>query len=409
MTATNEITGPLAGYRILDLTNVLFGPLATRNLGDLGADVIKVEGLAGDLWRYTGHARNHGMGGQFMAVNRNKRSVAVDLKHADGAAVLQEMVKSADVVISNIRPEGLARLGAGYEQCKALNPDLIYVSATGFGQDGPWKARPAFDEIIQAASGFSTSIGSESEPQFVPSLIADKVCGLELVSAVMAALLHRERTGEGQQVEVPMLETLAAFNSIEMLGGYAFHPPTGDTGYDRLRERRPARTKDGWLAMLPYTGGQWQAFFEATGLPECIEEFGVLDAAQRARNIDRLYAKLHEMTPSRTTAEWCSLLADLDIPFADFASLNQQGEMEHLHAVELFLHIQHPTEGEIIQARPPVKYSASPAGIHRVPPQLGEHTEEVLSDLGYSTSQIEQLIDSGVVRQSSAKDAERSE
>jgi formyl-CoA transferase len=391
--------GPLAGIRIVDLTNVLFGPLATRTLGDWGADVIKVEGLAGDLWRYTGQFRNRGMGGQFMAVNRNKRSLAIDLKRAEGKAVLERLIATADALVSNIRPEGLARLGVDYDRCRTLNPRIVFVSATGFGQDGPWKARPAFDEIIQAASGFAASIGSEDQPEFVPSLIADKVCGLELAASVTAALLHRERTGEGQQVEVPMLETLAAFNSIEMLGGFAFEPPIGPAGYNRVRERRPARTRDGWMTMLPYTGDQWQAFFEATGHPEWVEELGVLDPVERSRNIDELYARLRDLTPTRTTAEWATLLLELDIPFADFASLSRISEQEHLNAVGLFQQLDHPTEGTIVQARPPTRFSASPAEIHRFPPHLGEHSREVLAEVGFTKDEIDDLLSSGAVSQ----------
>jgi crotonobetainyl-CoA:carnitine CoA-transferase CaiB-like acyl-CoA transferase len=249
--------GPLSGIRVLDLTSVLFGPYAAQMLGDWGADVIKIETLAGDTWRYTGQFRNRGMSGQFMAVNRNKRSLALDLKHPDGKAVLRRMIPAADLLVTNVRPAALARLGFGYEACHELNPRLIYAVATGFGQDGPWAARPAFDEIIQAASGLASSIGSDDEPAFVPSLVCDKICGLALTAAITTALFRRERTGRGQMVEVPMLETVAGFNSIEMLGGSAFDPPVGPVGYKRMKERRPVRTKDGWLTMLPYSGDNW--------------------------------------------------------------------------------------------------------------------------------------------------------
>lgn len=198
-----------------------------------------------------------------MAANRNKRSIALDLRHPDGKAVLRRLIPTVDALVSNIRPAGLARLGFSYQTCKELNPRLVYATATGFGQDGPWRARPAFDEIIRAASGFASAMGTDEEPAFVPSLIGDKICGMALTSAVTAALLHRERTGEGQMVEVPMLETLAAFNSIEMFGGMAFVPPIGPSGYKRMKARRPVRTKDGWLTMVPYSGDNWCAFFEA--------------------------------------------------------------------------------------------------------------------------------------------------
>lgn len=391
-------TGPLQGYRILDLTTVLFGPFGTQTLGDWGAEVIKIESLTGDTWRNSGQFRNRGMSGQFMAANRNKRSIAIDLKHEDGKAVLRRLIPTADALVSNIRPAGLARLGFSYEVCKELNPRIVYASATGFGQDGPWRARPAFDEIIQAASGFASAMGTDDEPAFVPSLVGDKLCGMALTSAVTAALLFRERTGQGQMVEVPMLETLAAFNSIEMFGGLAFVPPIGPSGYNRMKARKPVRTKDGWLTMLPYSGDNWCAFFEAVGRPECIEEFQVRDPVQRARNIDRIYDRMREIAPLRTTAEWETLLLSIDVPHTAFARLTEIAEQPHLKAVGMFPEIDHPTEGKIRQARPPARFSESPASIHRLPPGLGQHTREVLGSVGYSEAEIEVLIEGKAVK-----------
>ncbi|HEY8290535.1 MAG TPA: CoA transferase [Acetobacteraceae bacterium] len=386
-------TGPLAGYRILDLTSVLFGPFGTQTLGDWGAEIIKVESLTGDTWRTSGVFRNRGMSGQFMAVNRNKRSLALDLKHPEGKAVLRRLIPTVDALVSNVRPAGLARLGFSYEACCELKPDLVYAVATGFGQDGPWRARPAFDEIIQAASGFASAMGTDEEPAFVPSLIGDKICGMALTSAVTAALLHRERTGKGQMVEVPMLETLAAFNSIEMFGGIAFVPPVGPAGYKRMKARRPVRTKDGWLTMLPYSGANWCAFFEAVGHPECIEEFGVRDPVKRAQNIDKVYDRMRDIAPSRTTAEWEELLLRIDVPHTSFAKLAEVHEQPHLKEVELFQEIEHPTEGTLRQARPPARFSDSPATVHRMAPRLGEHTREVLREAGYAETEIEALIE----------------
>jgi len=391
-------TGPLQGYRILDLTTVLFGPFGTQTLGDWGAEVIKVEALTGDTWRNSGQFRNRGMSGQFMAANRNKRSIAMDLKHPDAKAVLRRLIPTADALVSNIRPAGLARLGFGYDVCKELNPKLVYAVATGFGQNGPWAARPAFDEIIQAASGFASAMGTDDEPAFVPSLVGDKLCGMALTSAVTAALLHRERTGQGQMVEVPMLETLAAFNSIEMFGGYAFVPPIGPSGYNRMKARKPVRTKDGWLTMLPYSGDNWCAFFEAVGRPECIEEFQVRDPVQRARNIDRIYDRMREIAPTKTTKEWEDLLLSIDVPHTAFAKLTEIAEQPHLKAVGMFPEIDHPTEGTIRQARPPARFSESPASIHRLPPNLGQHTREVLQGVGYSDAEIEGLIAGNAVK-----------
>lgn len=387
-----EPTGPLAGIRILDLTSVLFGPYAAAILGDWGADVIKVESLAGDMWRYTGAFRNRGMSGQFMAVNRNKRSLALDLKHPDGKATLQRLIPTADVLLTNVRPAAMARLGFGYEDCRALNPKLIYAAATGFGQEGPWAKRPAFDEIIQAASGLASSIGSDDEPQFVPSLVGDKICGQALAGAVSAALFNRERSGKGQLVEVPMLETVAGFNSIEMLGGYAFDPPIGPSGYKRMKERKPVRTKDGWITMLPYSGDNWCAFFEAVGRPELTDELQVRDPVARAENIDRIYAAMNEIAASRTTAQWQELLLRLDVPHTAFARIDEITEQEHLKAVDFFVDIDHPTEGKIRQARPATKFSEAPPSLHRVPPRLGEHSREVLVEAGFSDAEVEALV-----------------
>ena len=384
-------TGPLQGIRILDLTTILFGPYGTATLGDWGAEVIKVESLTGDGWRFSGQFRNRGMSGQFMTVNRNKRSLALDLKHPDGAAVLRRLVPTVDALVTNVRPAALSRLGFGYEACRALNPKLVYAAATGFGQDGPWAARPAFDEIIQASSGFASAMGTDDEPEFVPSLVGDKLCGLTLTAAVAAALVRRERTGEGQLVEVPMLETMAAFNAIEMLGGHAFIPPIGPAGYKRVKERRPVKTRDGWITMLPYSGDNWCTFFETVGHPECIEEFSVRDPIQRAANIDKIYDRMSAIAIMRTTAEWEALLLKIDVPHASFAKLTEVAEQPHLKAVNLFQEIDHPTEGKIRQARPSARFSESPAGIHRMPPRLAEHTAEVLREVGYSDAEIEEL------------------
>jgi len=386
-------SGPLAGIKVLDLTSVLYGPYASQTLGDWGAEVIKIEPLTGDTWRYSGQFRNRGMTGQFMAVNRNKRSLALDLKQPDGKTVLQRLIATADVLLTNIRPAALARLGFGYEACQQINPRLVYAAATGFGQDGPWAARPAFDEVIQASSGFASAMGSDDEPAFVPSLVADKICGLTLAGAVSAALVHRERTGAGQMVEVPMLETITAFNSIEMLGGHAFDPPIGPVGYKRMKERRPVRTKDGWLTMLPYSGENWCTFFEAVGHPECIEQFAVRDAVSRAQNIDRIYNKMAEIAIKRTTAEWEELLLRIDVPHAAFAKITEIAEQPHLKAVGMIATLDHPSEGRIRQARPSARFSETPAEIRHMPPRLGEHSRAVLREAGFTDEDVASMIE----------------
>jgi formyl-CoA transferase len=271
--------------------------------------------------------------------------------------------------------------------------------ATGFGQDGPHRARPAFDEIIQAASGFADVVGGgDGPPQFVPSLIADKITGMALLAATLAALVHRERTGRGQLVEVPMLETLAAFVSVEHLGGLAFDPPLGGAGYERLRHRKPVRTRDGWITLLPYTAAHWRAFLTAGGRPELIAALGVEDAPTRNANIDRVYAAMAEIALTRTTAEWLALCEELDVPATAFSRLEEVPEHPHLQAVGMFQTMQHPSEGRIRYARPPTRFAETPASVHRHPPRLGEHTAEILAELGYDAAAVRELAAQGAVK-----------
>ena len=261
---TEPRPGPLAGIKIVDLTTVVLGPLATQILGDLGADVIKIEAPEGDIMRYAGPARHREMGHVFLNLNRNKRSLCIDLKRPEAAQVFLALVRQSDVLMHNMRPQAMARLGFAYEKLRDINPRLVYCSAHGYGQEGPLADRPAFDDIIQGASGFvALEEATGGEARFVPTLVGDKTVGLTMVYAVMAALLQRERSGEGQTVEVPMLETMTAFLMAEHMGGLTFDPPLGPPGYSRMLapDRRPHRTADGHICILPYTDRHWRDFF----------------------------------------------------------------------------------------------------------------------------------------------------
>jgi formyl-CoA transferase len=394
--------GPLAGVRILDLTSVVLGPLATQILGDYGADIIKIEGPAGDMMRTNGVSLHRGMSSIFLALNRNKRSLCLNLGTPDGAAVLRRMIPTVDVLVHNMRVEAIERLGFGYAPVAALNPKIVYCAATGFDQDGPDRGKPAFDDIIQAACGLAAVASTGRErPDYVPTLVADKTAGMAVVNAVLAALFHRERHGEGQYVEVPMLETLTAFVLTEHLGGLTFEPSPTGAGYARLLVggRRPAPTKDGYLALLPYTTEQWLAFLKAADRADLMETLGVADRVTRNANIQKLYAALAEITATKTTAEWMRICGELDIPATPIYSLDELPEHPQLKATKLFQTMRHPSEGMIRYVRPPTKFAASPASVRRPAPHVGEHSEELLHEAGFAANEIANLLASKVVVQ----------
>jgi crotonobetainyl-CoA:carnitine CoA-transferase CaiB-like acyl-CoA transferase len=391
-----QATGPLKGVRVLDMTSVVFGAYATQMLGDLGADVIKVEfpggrrGGGGDIMRWTGQLPEGcppDLGPIFLTINRNKRSVLLDLRDEKAGRQLRKLIATCDVFAASVRYEGLKRLGLDYEGVKAIKPDIVYCHGAGYGADGPYAGEPAYDDLVQAGSGLADLLprtDGDPTPRYLPTLAADKVSGLFMANAITAALLHKERTGEGQFVEVPMLECLVSFNLVENMFGHTFDPPTGQWSYTRSANphRRPFPTKDGYIGLLPYTDQQWDQFFEVAGWSETIsKDPRFADFRTRAANIAALYAMVGEVTSSRTTDEWLALLKPLQIPVVKMNRLDDLFDDPHLDAVGLFERHQHPDAGPYISIRPPVRYSASPANIRRHPPRLGQHTDEVLAEL----------------------------
>lgn len=387
MTASKK-PGILDGVKVVDLTSVVFGPLATQMLGDLGADVIKVEGPEGDLLRQVQPSRNKLMGAAFLGTNRNKRSVVLDLKTQTGRDRLRELLSDADVMISSIRPAALARLSLDPETLRLENPKLITVSATGFGQDGPYAAKPAYDDIVQAVSGLAslaTLRDPDAVPAYAPTILADKLGGVTAAYAIMAALFHRERTGEAQHVEVPMFETLTAFLLIEHMDGATFEDIPRDFGYARMLvpHRRPVRTADGYITILPYTNVQWARFFKAVDRNDMIDHPWVTDMDARSRNIGAVYDMVAELALTRTTDDWLDLMEQADIPAMPVRNLSELPNDPHLAAIGFFQRIEHPTEGSIWTTKPPIRFSATPARSDLRPaPRLGEHTDEILGPDG---------------------------
>ena len=390
-THASNTTALLDGIRVIDLTAVVLGPLATMQLADFGADVIKIEPPEGDMMRANGVSRHRGMSSIYLGLNRNKRSVALDLKTAPGRDALRRLIPTADVLVHNMRVPAIDRLGFGYEAVRALHPGIVYCAATGFAQDGPHALKPAFDDIIQAGSGLASLSAQESgRPAYLPSLIADKVSGMAAAQAVLASLVRRLRTGQGAYVEVPMLETMTAFALAEHMGHMAFVGSDGPAGYARLLSggRQIVPTADGHMSLLPYTPRHWSAFFAAVDRPELNERYGVDSRESLNANICALYGELLALGPSRTTAEWMALAERLDIPATPVYGLNDLPTHPHLEAVKLFQTSEHPSEGQLRQIRPTTLVDGAAPPITRHAPTVGEHTAEVLQAEGFSELEI---------------------
>ena len=399
------MSGPLAGVRVLDLTSVILGPYATQILGDLGADVIKIEPPEGDNMRHGAPMRSPGMGHIFLHLNRNKRSVVLDLKKPAGREALLKLAATADVLVYNVRPQAMARLGLDYEHVRAVNERIVYVGSYGFAQDGPYAAKPAYDDLIQGMVALPTLLrqAGADRPRFVPSTVADRITGLNTVNAITTALFYRERTGKGQAIEVPMFESLAQFVLSDHMAGKTFEPPIGAMGYARMLapDRNPYATKDGYLCLLMYNDKQWRAFFRLLGREEMFEaDERFATQRRRSEHFAETYAFVAEHIRTRTSAEWLAALTEADIPVMPLNTLESLLEDEHLNATGFFSTLEHPSEGTLRNMAVPSRWSESAPDQMRPAPRLGEHSREVLSDAGYSAEAIDAMIAARVTKTS---------
>jgi crotonobetainyl-CoA:carnitine CoA-transferase CaiB-like acyl-CoA transferase len=392
--------GPLAGIRVLDLTTVVLGPYSTQLLAELGAEVIKLEPPDGDNMRHVGEMRHPGMGHIHLNLNRGKRSLVLDLKQPAAREAALRLAGRSDVLVSNVRPAAMKRLGLGYGEVASRNPRIVYVSACGFSQKGPYADKPAYDDLIQGATGIPWLMEryGEPEPCYTPVLVADRVTGLHTAFAISAALYARERTGRGQAVEVPMFESVAQFVLGDHSGGLGFIPPIGEAGYERVvsRHRRPYRTGDGWLCVLIYNDKHWKNFFAALGEPERFEQderFSTHSA--RGRNFDAIYAWVSEIMQTRTTAEWRTLFDAADIPNQPLNSPQELLDDPHFAATGFVRQEAHPTEGALRALGVPTGWSATPPAPPFPAKRLGEDSRAILGEAGFSDVEIAAMAATG--------------
>jgi crotonobetainyl-CoA:carnitine CoA-transferase CaiB-like acyl-CoA transferase len=395
-------SGPLAGVRVIDMTTVIMGPYATQILADYGADVIKVEPPTGDIIRNGAPMRNPRMGAMFLQANRNKRSIALDVKKESARRLLMRLTARADVFVTNVRPAAMRRAGLGPEAVRATNPRLVHVSLVGYGENGPYAGRPAYDDLIQGITAMPWLYGHSygQEPGFIPMTAADRIVGLNAVHVILAALLERDRSGEGQAVELSMFEAAAQFVLGDHLGGRAFEPAIADAGYRRVLtvDRRPYRTQDGYLCVLVYTDRNWKNFIEAVrDIEDLSADPRLVGHVTRSRNFNDISVVMARIFEQRTTAHWVAELQARDIPCVALNDLDALIDDPHLAAVDFFTAMEHPTEGAIRLTGIPSRWSRSQPAITRHPPGLGEHSIEIAREAGFSDEEITALTAEGAL------------
>jgi crotonobetainyl-CoA:carnitine CoA-transferase CaiB-like acyl-CoA transferase len=396
--------GPLFGVRVLDLTTLFMGPTATQILGDFGAEVIKVEPPEGDVVRAIGPHGERRMGPMFLNVNRNKRSIALDLKTELGRQALLRLAAQADVLIYNVRPAAMARLRLGYEDLRRVNPKIIYVGTFGFSPRGRYAPEAAVDDAIQAAVALphAAMMNGSDVPRYAPVNIVDRSVGIYAMGVVCAALYARERTGLGQAIDVPMFETMAHYVLSEHLYGHTFIPEEDDFGYPRIVNayRRPYKTKDGYICAVVYTDAQWRSFLLLVGKGDLFaSDPRFQDMTSRNQHVEALYKFVSDELEQRTTADWRQALIPLGIPVFAMNTFESLLQDPHLAEIGFFQEVDHPSEGRVRMMACPTEWSATPPGIRRHAPRLGEHSREILNEAGYTHTEIDAMIATGVTRE----------
>ena len=391
--------GPLEGVTIVDMTQVVVGPLATQILADHGADVIKVEARAGDLMRnLNGRSVTPGMGAKFLHLNRNKRSIVLDLKNADAHAALLKLIARSDVLVWNVRPAAMARLKLAYDDVRAVNPRIVYCGMFGFGQDGRYRNKPAYDTIIQGSGGIAAlNHRAMGEPRFLPMVVADKVAGLIAVQMITMALYRRTQTGEGSSIEIPMFENTVKFVLEEHMYLKTFEPPLGGTGDPRLIDplAKPIPTRDGWICIAPATNAQVFAFFEAIGRPELKADPRFESVRARFANVKDYYRIRTEALKTRTTGEWLEAFERADVPAMPYYTLDDLFADPHLEEIGFFELKDHPTEGKVRNIRLPNKWSCGTRREWIPAPKLGQDSVDILRELGYAEPDIQRMVANG--------------
>lgn len=378
----------LSQIKIADMTSILFGPYCTQTLADMGAEVVKIEPKVGDIGRNIGFSANTPlMGGMHMTVNRGKRSVVWDMKSDLGKEATRRLIEKSDVFIHNIRPDALKRLGLTFEEVKKIKKDIVYVHCLGFGNDGEYSGRPAYDDLIQGFSGITSLIprvDNNRDPSFFPMAIADKIGALHAVHATLAAVIRRDQTGEAVHVEVPMFECVTNFVLEDHFESATFDPPTGDIGYERQLDptRNPIKTKDGWVIIAPYTDDRWIVTFDLLGAPHELEDERINNPKGRRANRQYMQERLETYIGAETTEYWLELFNNNDIPVAPVNELEDLQKDPHLTAAKFFQKRTHPTEGDYWEMQPPIKFNGVPEKEIMPARHIGEDTAEVLKELG---------------------------